>query len=155
LPKRDGVPQPRRHEKRLIAAAEGKRVFASAVFANDLDGTVDADHELRPAPMRVAAARRAGRRGQGEHPLDPERYLRRSFGHHHFPIRARMPRQVNETLTHYQHAAIAGGNVLDCGKRKHCEVRNLADALASVGSAQRVRSVLNYFETVFVSDRLL
>src|SRR5262249_25954506 len=97
LSKLDDVPEPRRQQKRPIAAVQRKDIFLSTVLTYHLDGAIDADHELRPAPVRVAAPLRTSRRCQGEHALDPERYLRRSFSHHYLAIRSRVPRQVNET----------------------------------------------------------
>ncbi len=95
LPKLDGVPQAWRHEKCPIAAVERKRIFLSAVLANDLDGAIDADHELRAAPMSVAAALRTGRRCQSKHALDPERYLLCDLSHNHFAIPSRVTRQID------------------------------------------------------------
>ena len=46
--------------------------------------------------MRVAAAVGAGRRRQSKHALDPERHLRRGFGHDNFAVRARVPRQLDQ-----------------------------------------------------------
>src|SRR5262249_19057702 len=88
-----GVPKPGRHENRVFAALERKPAFVSAIFADDIYGAVDADHELRAQLMRVAAARGAGRSRQSKHALDPEWYLRCSFSHDNFAVGSRVPRQ--------------------------------------------------------------
>ena len=51
-----------------------------------------------------------------------------------------------------QHAAVPGGQVLDCLKRKHGKVALGTDDLAFVGSPQRVGRILNDFQVVFFAE---
>jgi hypothetical protein len=80
----------------LIAAIEFKLGLAATVLAYDVHGAADADHELRTEPMRVLAALRADRRGQGEHAFDLERHLGGHFSHHHLAVISGMAWQSYE-----------------------------------------------------------
>jgi hypothetical protein len=82
--------------KREAAAIEREGTLGKPIIADDLNGAMDADHELRTAPVGVFAPLGVQRGTHREKASTCERYMG-SFCHHHLAIVAGIVRKLQQS----------------------------------------------------------
>lgn len=97
VPKRNRVPDHRRHHEGEIAAIERENSPAAAIVAADIDGAMHADHELRAEPVRMMTPLGALRRAQHEQTRDGEGYMLHAFRRHHLAVVSGVAGKLQET----------------------------------------------------------